>query len=152
MVEHKLKKKDNGNMIKDISKKKSLNTRSGRIKAAVKSTGFTLGSLFTALNNYFVKNSINGNNLDFEDLKKAIEKRGKTYYCNEIMGVSCGDNSNGGDKYSINWDLPWEDQRPFAKWYIAGGNCPPYHITDDSCTAGCADIFGYCCPTYLCEK
>lgn len=96
---------------------------------------------------YFIKNEMKrGVDLNDEELKAYINKYFPDgVYCNELMGVSCGNNGGGYFDESVN----------FKRWYKAspGLPCPKYYkngffasfergLPHPSCDSGCSTRTG----------
>ena len=82
---------------------------------------------------------INRLNYTVDELVKYIQDN-PSKYCNEIMGVSCGD----GVLY---WPgrIKWEEYSPYWKWYLADGKCPNFgEERNPKCTKGCVNFFNTC--------
>lgn len=105
---------------------------------------FNFGSIFQGNLNVYNNRKI-GNKLTEEELKDYIKNLPKPWYCNEVMGVSCGD--GGAPTYDPSV-TPWNLLSPFDRWDLSGGMCPAKDgevvIKRSYCSSGCADFFGKC--------
>jgi hypothetical protein len=91
------------------------------------------------------KNAKRGIDMTEEELRNFINSLPKQLYCNEVMGVSCGDGGAPTYDPSVN---PWNLLGPFDRWDLSGGMCPAKDgevvIKRSYCSSGCADFFGKC--------
>ena len=103
------------------------------IPAAVATVVSTIGTTLS----FVPSSSVPIDRLDYtKELLTQFIKDNPSYYCNEIMGVSCGD---GGPNYG-----EWKQLSPYWKWYVAGGKCPSWETRNPRCTKGCVNILNIC--------
>lgn len=121
-------------------------SRSSRMRMLTKSSsgiGFDFGTIYQANINVISQLEKRGINMTEQELKDYINNMPRIGYCNDVMGVSCGD---GG---LTNFDTTDFNQwGPFTKWWRSGGRCPQDRGADlflsDNCTTGCKYLSGRC--------